>query len=88
MIEARKLAGITNMSNYTNKMAQIACFANETTGDKAKLIVVVGNNTKHILQVPTIHRFSKDTTTVIIFLNLQKPHGATFHQANMRQVSS
>lgn len=46
MIEARKLAGITNMSNYTNKMAQIACFANETTGNKAKLIVVVGNNTK------------------------------------------
>lgn len=46
MIEARKLAGITNMSNYTNKMAQTACFANETTGDKAKLIVVVGNNTK------------------------------------------
>lgn len=46
MIEARKLAGITNMSNYTNKMAQISCFANETTGNKAKLIVVVGNKTK------------------------------------------
>lgn len=46
MIEARKLAGITNMSNYTTKMAQPACFANETTGNKAKLIVVVGNNTK------------------------------------------
>lgn len=46
MIEARKLASITNMSNYTNKMAQNDCFANETTGDKAKLIVVVGNNTK------------------------------------------
>lgn len=46
MIEARKLADITNMSNYTNKMAQTACFANETTGNKAKLIVVVGNNTK------------------------------------------
>lgn len=46
MIEARKLAGITNMSNYTNKMAQTACFANETTGNKAKLIVVVGSNTK------------------------------------------
>lgn len=46
MIEARKLAGITNMSNYTNKRAQTACFANETTGNKAKLIVVVGNNTK------------------------------------------
>lgn len=46
MIEARKLAGITNMSNYTIKMAQPACFANETTGNKAKLIVVVGNNTK------------------------------------------
>ena len=46
MIEARKLAGITNMSNYTIKMAQTSCFANETTGNKAKLIVVVGNNTK------------------------------------------
>ena len=46
MIEARKLAGITNMSNYTNKMTRTACFANETTGNKAKLIVVVGNNTK------------------------------------------
>lgn len=46
MIEARKLAGITNMSNYTNKMAQTSCFANETTGNKAKLIVIVGNNTK------------------------------------------
>lgn len=46
MIEARKLAGITNMSNYTTKMAKTACFANETTGDKAKLIVVVGSNTK------------------------------------------
>ena len=46
MIQARKLAGITNMSNYTNKMAQTTCFANETTGNKAKLIVVVGNNTK------------------------------------------
>lgn len=46
MIEARKLAGITNMSNYTNKMAQTSCFANETTGNKAKLIVVVGNKTK------------------------------------------
>lgn len=46
MIEARKLAGITNMSNYTNKRAQTECFANETTGNKAKLIVVVGNNTK------------------------------------------
>lgn len=46
MIEARKLAGITNMSNYTTKMAQTTCFANETTGNKAKLIVVVGNNTK------------------------------------------
>lgn len=45
MIEARKLAGITNMSNYTNKLSQSNCFANETNGDKAKLIVVVGNNT-------------------------------------------
>ena len=46
MIEARKLAGITNMSNYVNKYSKKTCFANETTGDKAKLIVIVGNNTK------------------------------------------
>lgn len=46
MIEARKLAGITNMSNYVNKYSKKTCFANETTGDKAKLIVVVGNDTK------------------------------------------
>lgn len=46
MIEARKLAGITNMSNYVNKYSKKTCFANETTGNKAKLIVVVGNNTK------------------------------------------
>ncbi len=45
MIEARKLAGINNMSNYTNKLSQKTCFANEIAGDKAKLIVVVGNNT-------------------------------------------
>ena len=46
MIEARKLAGITNISNYVNKYSKKTCFANETTGNKAKLIVVVGNNTK------------------------------------------
>lgn len=46
MIEARKLAGITNMSNYTNKYSQKTCYANETTGNQANLIVVVGNNTK------------------------------------------
>ncbi len=45
MVEARKLAGITNMSNYTNKMSQTACYANEVTGNNAKLIVVVGSNT-------------------------------------------
>lgn len=46
MIEARKLAGITNMSNYANKYSLKTCYANEITGSKAKLIVVVGNNTK------------------------------------------
>ncbi len=44
MIEARKLAGISNMSNYINKLSQKTCFANEVAGDKAKLIVVVGNS--------------------------------------------
>ncbi len=44
MVEARKLAGITNMSNYTNKASQTACYANEVTGNNSKLIVVVGSN--------------------------------------------
>ena len=70
------------MSNYTNKMAQTACFANETTGNKAKLIVGIGNDTKaYIPQVPTIHRFSK--ITVIIFLESAETGGGTFHQANI-----
>ncbi len=46
MVEARKLAGITNMSNYANKLSQKTCYANEVTGSKASLVVVVGNNTK------------------------------------------
>lgn len=46
MIEARKMAGITNMSNYENKVSQTAYFANEVTGTKAKLIVVVGNQSR------------------------------------------
>ena len=46
MIEARKIAGITNMSDYSNKYAQKTCFANETSGSNANIIVVVGNNTK------------------------------------------
>ncbi len=45
MVEARKLAGITNMSNYTNKKSLNSCYANEVTGNNANLIVVVGSNT-------------------------------------------
>ena len=54
------------MSNYTNRLAQPACFANETTGNKAKLIVVVGNNTKDILQALITAQILEHTTTVII----------------------
>lgn len=46
MIEARKLAGITNMSNYTNLTSQTGVYANEVTGEKGKLIVVVGLPTR------------------------------------------
>ena len=44
MIAARKAAGITNMSNYTNKKSQKSLYVNEVTGSKAKLLVVVGND--------------------------------------------
>ncbi len=43
MIEARKTAGITNMSNYTNRKSQKELYANEVTGTKAKLVVAVGD---------------------------------------------
>ena len=46
MIDARKLAGITNMSNYTVLKNAKTYYAGETTGNKAKLIVVVGDDTK------------------------------------------
>ena len=49
MIDARKLAGITNMSNYTVLKAAKTYYAGETTGNKAKLIVVIGNDTKTYL---------------------------------------
>ena len=46
MIDARKLAGITNMSDYTFvKLTKNYC-AVEVTGDKAKLLFVVGCDTK------------------------------------------
>lgn len=44
MIDARKFAGITNMSNYANKKSTRTLYVNETTGTKHKLIVAVGND--------------------------------------------
>lgn len=44
MIAARKFAGITNMSNYTNKKSEKTLYVNETTGSKTKLLVAVGND--------------------------------------------
>lgn len=47
MIDARKLAGITNQSNYNNLTSQAEYYANEVYGDKANLIVVVGYTSKY-----------------------------------------
>ena len=44
MIAARKYAGITNMSNYTNKQSKKTLYVNEVTGTKHKLLVAVGND--------------------------------------------
>ena len=43
MIEARKLAGITNTSTYTTRFAQTTYYAAEITGHHTNLCVVVGN---------------------------------------------
>ncbi len=44
MVNARKLAGITNMSNYANRKSNMNLYVNEVTGDKHKLLVAVGND--------------------------------------------
>lgn len=44
MISVRKLAGITNMSNYANRKSQKDLYANEVTGNEHRLLVAVGNN--------------------------------------------
>ena len=44
MIAARKYAGITNMSNYANKLSKKTLYVNDVTGTKHKLLVAVGND--------------------------------------------
>ena len=43
MIDARKAAGITNTSNYTNLHADRGCYSNAVEGSNGRLAVVVGN---------------------------------------------
>jgi alpha-amylase len=42
MIDARKMAGITNQSTYTNYASSAQYYANTVTGTKGNLLVVVG----------------------------------------------
>ena len=44
MIAARKYAGITNMSNYANKLSKKTLYVNEVAGTKHQLLVAVGND--------------------------------------------
>ena len=43
MIAARKMAGITNMSNYVNRTCKKTLYVNEVTGSNHKLLVAVGD---------------------------------------------
>ena len=43
MISARKMAGITNMSNYVNRTCKKTLYVNEVTGSNHKLLVAVGD---------------------------------------------
>ena len=43
MIAARKMAGITNMSNYVNRICKKTLYVNEVTGSNHKLLVAVGD---------------------------------------------
>ncbi len=44
MIDARKLAGITNQSSFTNMRSNTKYYANKVNGSKADLIVLVGDD--------------------------------------------
>ena len=52
MIDARKLAGVTNTSSYQNYHSSKDHYANVVTGTNGKLLVVVGNNANQ-LSIPT-----------------------------------
>lgn len=44
MIDARKIAGITNQSSFTNMRSNTKYYANKVSGSKADLIVLVGDD--------------------------------------------
>ena len=54
MIEARKLAGITNTSTYTTKTFLTNYYAAEVTGHNTTLYVVVGNRNYVTSEVPAV----------------------------------
>ena len=57
MIDARKLAGVTNTSSYQNYRSSKDYYANVVTGTNGKLLVIVGNNANQLI-VPT-SRYTK-----------------------------
>ena len=57
MIDARKLAGVTNTSSYQNYRTSKDYYANVVTGTNGKLLVVVGSNANQLI-VPT-SRYTK-----------------------------
>jgi len=57
MIDARKLAGVTNTSSYQVYRTSKDYYANVVTGTNGKLLVVVGNNANQLI-VPT-SRYTK-----------------------------
>ena len=57
MIDARKLAGVTNTSSYQNYRSSTGYYANVVTGTNGKLLVVVGTNANQLV-VPT-SRYTK-----------------------------
>ena len=48
MIDARKLAGVTNTSSYQVYRSSKDYYANVVTGTNGKLLVVVGNNANQL----------------------------------------
>jgi len=75
MIEVRKLAGITNMSTYTNNKKEQNCYANYVrTGGTLRLAVAVGSNASSFTPATSLVKVLEGPSyALFVNKNVEKP---------------